>query len=144
VDPEYVPLTLRRAARKDLEPELHKFKQDLFSIFGQNVDITYDLRGLRNVLLAPENKDRFSRRYFRQDGALDDAMPREIAYYIRCAINKLKALGFDQDSLYRNEWIAASPKGLLFEVVPKLETVGLECSFRVNYHVTDILIERSL
>jgi hypothetical protein len=125
MDPEYLSLALRRAARKDLEPKLEKLKYDLHSVLGQDVNITYNLRELHNILTSPENIQKIRNSPFAQEGVLDNAIPGAVANYIESAIKKLRALNFNMDDLYRKEWLAASPQGVLFEVVSKLKTVSL-------------------
>jgi phage FluMu gp28-like protein len=113
---------MKRAAVQDLEPKLEALKSDLFSIFGQDVEITYDLCELYRSFL-PLASDKLIRRImvgFELNRAV--RAPKVIALYIEATVEKLKAIA--RDELYRNAWLSAAPKGILFEVVPKLETVS--------------------
>jgi hypothetical protein len=122
-DPGFLPLALARAAKTVLEPKLERHREELRSIFGKSVDISYDLRALFNILTERASMERMESRHFRQEGNLSRGIPGEIHNYLDSAILKLKSLDFRHDELYRSEWLAAAPKGVVFEVVEQLQTV---------------------
>lgn len=123
-DPTFLPLTLRRAAEKDLNPHLHEMKTSLLKIFGQPIEISYDLRTLLDILTLPRYASTFDRRFFQQDGVLARSIPGEICLYIKCAISKLQGMDFARDELYRSEFLRAAERGVVFEVVEKLDSVS--------------------
>jgi hypothetical protein len=113
-----------RGVQTFLKPRLLSSKDTLRTLFSKDIEISYDLRAMLDILTLPQNLGKLERRVYRQEGNLERGVPQELALYFESAVVKLTSLNFHLDELYKSEWLKAAPKGMLFEVVDKLETVS--------------------
>jgi len=119
-DPNYVPLVMLRAARKE-DASLERTRSDFRKLFGIEITISYDFRDLYDTLV--KDMDQIERQDYRGDSEnICRSLPKHVAWYLEYAVLKLKALAFYDDELYRSEWLKAAPKGVKFEVVEELQT----------------------
>jgi hypothetical protein len=132
-----------RGVQTHLNPKLASSRETLRTLFGKDIEISYDLRALLNILTLPQNLVMIERRYLRQEGVLERSITQELAAYFEDAVRKLKSLNFHLDELYKSEWLKAAPKGMLFEVVDKLETVS-PVLFTDSPFLYSLRIERSV
>jgi hypothetical protein len=122
MDPEYLPLVLVRAEQTWLGPNIEQYQTDLQAIFGQPLEVSYDLRAIFQLL----SKDPYAMGKLNgKMGALCRTIPSSLDVYFKSAISALsKSLNFKHDELYRSAFLAAAPKGIMFEVVKELQTVS--------------------
>jgi len=134
-DPNYLPLVMVRCAQDHLVHRITECKQRLQTLFGKEIEISYDLRNILTILALPRNINKLEARIYQQEGALEKAIPKELAVYFDNAVRKLESLNFNLDELYKTEWLNAAPKGIMFEVVEKLQTNASynECIYGEGY-----------
>ena len=110
-------------AREKEKAKVEKIRNEFHKLFGKEVDITYDLRGLYDILMGNPDQTREKSWVLRM-------VPNEISEYLQAAINKMKVLAFGEDELYRTEWLTVASKGVIFEVVEQLQTTVIISKYR--------------
>jgi len=113
--PSYVPLLMARAAQKE-EAKIKRIRKEFRDLFGKKISIKYNLRDLYDILLADKEQTH-------SESWILSGVPSEVTRYLQAAIDKMKTLAFAEDKLYRAEWLAVAPKGVLLEVVKEMQIV---------------------
>jgi hypothetical protein len=121
-DPNHIPLIMLRNVERHLIPALASSRDTLRVLFGKDIEISYDLRAILNILTLPQNLVELERRDYWFEDILERNIPEELVQYFGAAVSKLRSLNFHRDDLYKSEWLKAAPKGILFEVVGNLKS----------------------
>jgi len=126
-----LPVSTKRAITSELEPRLKKASDKFEKMFGQPITLGYNVKEILDFLKKPENRKLCSI----GDGELDAAVPRHIGDYFDRAADSMESQNFGKDDMMQEAFIESAEKGIVFEVVDKLQNNQTynDCLFEDGY-----------